>query len=430
MIYTVVDIVATILEYLMLYILMKKEGQSFSIRAPIAGVLYLILVRAMTVWDFTPGKKLMVLLLLDTVIGSIFAGHYLAKSFTLGLLHFTAIYLGEIAVQSTLMVFYNPDLRILPANLPLWITAVLLSKLLALAACITLRKIFGNFQFQENTRIYFFILLPLGTILGIMSKLEGHILGYEIFSLDRNLPLFTVGLLVSIICLLYLYQYYFQMKEIQTKRNLSQKQMLGILDFYENRKLQEDNNRKIYHDIQAHMNVLSQMAPTKARREYALEVMDQLSNMQFYSHTGIDILDVIIKESQERCKELGSRILFIGNFEYFGFMRSIDLVAIFHNAIKNALDEYARHNHPEKLIEVQTWLFRNFLNLRVTNYCSPQQEDKKEAYSDMHGYGLKNIKEAVSRYDGETITEIKNGKFYLRIIIPLDEQKKPIKITN
>lgn len=139
MIYTVVDIVATILEYLMLYILMKKEGQSFSIRAPIAGVLYLVLVRTMTVWDFTPGKKLMVLLLLDTVIGSIFAGHYLAKSFTLGLLHFTAIYLGEIAVQSTLMVFYNPDLKILPANLPLWITAVLLSKLLALAACITLR---------------------------------------------------------------------------------------------------------------------------------------------------------------------------------------------------------------------------------------------------------------------------------------------------
>ena len=79
MIYTVVDIVATILEYLMLYILMKKEGQSFSIRAPIAGVLYLVLVRTMTVWDFTPGKKLMVLLLLDTVIGSIFAGHYLAK---------------------------------------------------------------------------------------------------------------------------------------------------------------------------------------------------------------------------------------------------------------------------------------------------------------------------------------------------------------
>lgn len=39
----------------------------------------------------------------------------------------------------------------------------------------------------------------------------------------------------------------------------------------------------------------------------------------------------------------------------------------------------------------------------------------------LHGYGIKNIKEAVERYDGTCIIEAKQNRFVLKIIIPLME---------
>lgn len=419
MIFSIVDIIATLLEFFMLSILLGKRQPALPVNIVLSGCLYLFVVRAMTLSYFLPNVKLLLLLTLDLLIGRLFFNQPLIKSFTLGVLHFTSIYLGEIAVQSVLMLVYRPDLQNLPGNLPLWIFAVLFSKLLGILCCVALRKIFGNLTYHYEPLPYIYTLFPLCIILGIMSTMEGYILGYTDEINIVIIPLLSVGLLGAAICLLYIYQYYFSMKELQLARNLSQKQLLTIFEFYQNRQVQEENNRKIYHDIQAHMNILKHMSHSDAVEEYAAEIMGKLDAMAFYPDSGNDILDILLMEKKRLCEQIDAHLMVIGNYKVFSFMEPYDLVTIFHNAIDNALDEYRKHDYPDKLIEIQTWTFQHFLNLRIMNYCSSDPGESIPPASDLHGYGLKNIEQAVEKYDGEAIPTVEEGKFYLRIIIPL-----------
>lgn len=426
MILSVIDMTATLLEFFMLYILLGKRQPAGFKNVLLSGCLYLFIVRFMTVSGFLPNVKLLFLLILDMLIGVLLFSQPLIRSFTFGVLHFTSIYLGEIAVQSVFMLLYHPNLQNLSENLPLWIFAVLFSKLLGILCCTALRKIFGNLSCQYKPFPYICTLFPLCIILGIMATMEGYILGYTDNTGIEALPFVAAGLLGAVICLLYIYQYCLSIKELQLARNLSQEQMLAVFEFCQNRQIQEENNRKIYHDIQSHINTLKHMRRSDAREEYAAEIQDKLDTMIFYPNSGNDILDILLTEKKELCEKTGAYLLVIGNYKVLRFMKPFDLVSIFHNAIDNALDEYRKHDYPDKLIEIQIWTFHHFLNLRVMNYCSSDPEESVLPDSDLHGYGLKNIAHAVEKYGGETITTVEEGKFYLRIIIPLS----PLELTD
>lgn len=97
----------------------------------------------------------------------------------------------------------------------------------------------------------------------------------------------------------------------------------------------------------------------------------------------------------------------------------MELVTLFHNAIDNALKEYRQYDYPEKLIEIQTWSFHNFIHLRFMNYYVEHDTVAEDENSDLHGFGLQNMAFAVEDYHGEVIPTIEDGRFYLRVIIPL-----------
>lgn len=413
-----IDITATLLEFLMLFIMLRKRSV-FSARSfMLSGALYLASVRSLTIYGLSPASKLLILLALDTAIGHAFFRHRISKAFTLGLLHFTSIYLGEIAVQSCLMFFYGTNLAGLQRHPALWISSVFLSKLLGILCCFAFRRIFGELQYSYSPLLSICILFPLCSILGSMALLEGYILGYTNLPGITLLPLLYLCLLAASVCLLYIYQYYFRIKEIQLGRRLNEKQMLAVFHLYKNRIDQEINNRKIYHDIHAHISTLKRMEASPVREEYTREILDRLKDMSFYPETGNDILDIILIEKKPACDEAGVKLICIGNFKNLLFIKPFDLVTIFHNAIDNALNEYKSYEYPEKVIEIQTWVFRNFINIRISNDCIPHTSVKEMQNPDLHGYGLKNIQQAVSGYGGETGATLEDGKFYLRITIP------------
>lgn len=412
------DITATFLEFLMLFIMLRRHS-FFSARSfVLPGFLYLVSVRILTLYGLSPASKLLILLALDTAIGHVFFRHRISKAFTLGLLHFTSIYLGEIAIQSCLMFFYGTNLANLQRHPVPWMISVFLAKSLGLLCCCAFRRIFGELQYSYSPLLSVCMLFPLCVILGIMALLEGYILGYTDLPGITLLPLLSICLLAASVCLLYIYQYYFRIKEIQLGRKLNEKQMLSVFHLYQNRIEQEINNRKIYHDIHAHISTLKRMEASPVREEYAREILAELKDMSFYPETGNDILDIILMEKKPACDEAGVKLICIGNFKNLRFIKPFDLVAIFHNAVDNALNEYKSYEYPEKIIEIQTWAFRNFINIRISNACIPHAPEKEIPAPDLHGYGLKNIQQAVSNYGGETSTALEDGKFYLRITIP------------
>lgn len=419
-----IDILCAIAETAMLYSLMRTDNLRSWTYVVLTAFVYVLSIRAATVLNMTQTIKLLVFLAINTLYGSVFFQHPFMKSLVLSFLHLISIYIGELSVQSLLLVLYKPGLQKLTMIPAVFVGVITLSKLVGILCSLIFKRIFGSLEYPYKWKLSFCLLFPLSMLLWTMAKLQEIIFSVGTSPQMYEEALLATGLLVSMICLLFVYQYYFRIKELQLTKNISDSQMLSIFRFYEDRMLQDSNNRKIYHDIQAHIHALERMQPSNEKTEYGQELLEQLYGMNFSIHTGVEAIDVVLNEKKAACTNAGVMLICIGDFTPLGVLKPMELVTLFHNAIDNALQEYKRFDYPEKLIEIQSWTFHNFLHLRFMNYYLEHTGDVQRENPDLHGFGLKNMAEAVARYNGEVIPTIEDGHFYLRVIIPLAPQNQ------
>lgn len=415
-----IDIIATLLEILILFILLHNDKHTVSKgQLILSGTLYFIFIRGITILEFEQTEKLFMFLISNSLIAyQIFKNPWM-KSIVLGFLQLISVYLGELSIQTVILLFYKPGLSHISTIPVLFVIAILLSKVCSIICCILFKRIFGYIEYPYNWKLSFCLLFPLSFILIAMAKLQ------EVIFNTVNLPqvyeeiFLSVGLIISMICLLFIYQYYFKIKELQIAKNISEEQMLSIFHFYEDRRIQEENNRRIYHDIQAHIQTLENMRLSEEKENYNQDLLKQLYHMNFPFHTGVETIDIVLNEKQNICKKEGIQLICIGDFSSLNFLKPMELVTIFHNAIDNAINEYRNHDYPTKLIEIQTWTFRNFIHLRFMNYCAKPDKTDSKKKTDLHGFGLKNMADIAEHYHGEALPILEDGRFYLRIIIPL-----------
>ena len=328
-------------------------------------------------------SKLFLFLVCNALMGHLVFRNSLVKSFVLGFLQLISVYLGELSVQTLFMLFYKPGPAKLLSIPVLFVGAIILSKIISILCCIAFKKIFGDLEYPYSWKLSCCLLFPLTLILWIMAKLQELIFSANSSPHLLEAALLSLGLLIAMVCLLYIYQYYFRIKELQLSKNISESQMLSTLRFYEERLLYETNNRRIYHDIQAHINTLENMKPSKDRTTYSRELLEQLYHMNFPFSTGVETIDVVLNEKQIACKKEGVNILCIGDFAPLNILKPMELVTLFHNAIDNALQEYRQYDYPEKLIEIQTWSFHNFIHLRFMNYYVEHDTVAEDENSDV-----------------------------------------------
>lgn len=419
MLNTCIDILTALLETVMLYILCKNEHMRSKNHILSACILYFLAIQVLTKLELTPTNKLLFFLILNFMIGSAVYRNYTVKSAMLSFLHIISIYLGEMIIQSILLLSSQHGLYYLEYTLFPFLIAVLASKIVSIFFCIGFQKIFGKLTHPYNWRLSFCLLFPLALILWFMAKLQEVIFTRDSVAYMRKEALLAVGLIIATLCLLFIYQYYLQIKEWQTKKHLSESQMLETFRFYENRIHQENLNRQIYHDIQAHINTLENMRSSTEKILYSQELLEQLQNMNFPFHTGIETIDIVLNEKQAICTKAGIQLICIGDFTPLQILKPMELVTIFHNALENARQEYEHYDYPDKVIEVQTWTFHNFINLRFMNYYMDHGKIVEKEFPELHGFGIKNMKSVAANYNGEVIPTVENDRFYLRIIIPL-----------
>lgn len=414
-----IDIFATLTETFMLYILYKNNKMRSLKYLIFSFIVYFLSIRLVTMQGATQTSKLFVFLTVNTVIGYLIFQNHLIKSVILSFLHIISIYLGELSIQSVLLLLYQPGLINLFAKPFLFVCVVFLSKIISILCCIIFQRIFGDLEYPYNWKLSFCLLFPLSLILWTMAQLQELVSSTNVAPKVFEEALLALGLLIAMICLLYIYQYYFRIKELQLSKNISESQMLSTFRFYEDRIFHEANNRRIYHDIQAHIATLEAMQASSEKTEFSQNLLEQLRNMNFPHNTGIETIDIVLNEKQIACNKAGIKIICIGDFRPLEILKPMELVTIFHNAIDNALNEYENHNYPDKIIEIQSWICHNFIHLRFKNHFTEDRKPEKLETSDLHGWGIRNMKHVIGRYNGEVIPSIEDGCFYLRIIIPL-----------
>ena len=213
---------------------------------------------------------------------------------------------------------------------------------------------------------------------------------------------------------------YLREQEQRDKMQIAQLQQQ--FTYYQEKMKDEERVRSIYHDLKNHLLVMESRQNTEETRRMAETLRSQIADYEDYVHTGNEFLDIILKDKAAKSREKQIDFSAVVDFHGIDFMEPLDISTIFGNAIDNAIE--ASENLPEykRLITVRAERVRDMLIITVENNTEPgnhlvEGTTKKDRFT--HGFGIPNIKKAVEKYSGSCTTTQKNGKFTLKILLPI-----------
>lgn len=192
--------------------------------------------------------------------------------------------------------------------------------------------------------------------------------------------------------------------------------------YYQDKLKDEERIRSIYHDMKNHLLVLEGNQGTDTTRQIAQELRSQIADYENYIHTGNNFLDILIKDKTEKARE--KHIDFSASIDFDGidFIEPLDISALFGNGIDNAIEASGKLPEEQRAILVKAGKVQNFVSILVENNCSDEAHtDSHTTKADkfLHGFGISNMQKAAEKYNGTCTTAQANGKFTLKILLPI-----------
>lgn len=196
-------------------------------------------------------------------------------------------------------------------------------------------------------------------------------------------------------------------------------------NYYRQRLKDEERIRSIYHDMKNHLLVLEGNQGTDATRKMAQELRSQIADYENYIHTGNDFLDIIIRDKAEKAREKHIDFSAMIDFSNIDFIEPLDISTLFGNGIDNAIEASEKLPEEKRVILVRAGKVQDFISILIENNCSDEirtgsQTTKADKF--LHGFGISNMKKAAEKYNGTCTTTQTNGKFTLKILLPVTKK--------
>ena len=191
--------------------------------------------------------------------------------------------------------------------------------------------------------------------------------------------------------------------------------------YYDEKLKSEEAVRRLYHDMKNHLLLLEKQDSPETR-QMAADLRRQIADYEDYIHTGNDFLDIIIRDKARQAKEDQVDFSAVIHFEQGEFLEPIDISTIFGNALDNALEASRKLPPEQRLITVKAECMRDMLSVVVENNCLPDEAGYEKTSKEdkfLHGFGIRNIKQAVEKYSGQCLVRQGNDCFQLKILLPL-----------
>ncbi len=194
-----------------------------------------------------------------------------------------------------------------------------------------------------------------------------------------------------------------------------------------------DDVRRIYHDMKNHLLSIRTMDSSREVRQYTEDLLSQFDDYENTVCTGNAVADSLLFE-----KIMLSRldnVLFnvCMDLTPLSFIRPVDMVTIFGNAVDNCLEAVKKLPQEKRRIYLRSINNPGFVTLVFSNpfkeACTDasgalvtSKEDKTN-----HGLGLNSMRHAAERYDGVIKVSLDDARHYfdLTILIPL-----PLSVTK
>lgn len=182
------------------------------------------------------------------------------------------------------------------------------------------------------------------------------------------------------------------------------------------------------HDLKHHL------AQMRAGGGYGQEAFAEISAaVEEYERTvscGNPTLDVILTEKQYQCEKHGIHFSMMVQGEELAFVHATDLVAIFGNALDNAIEcERGISERAKRCVALRAARRGAMIAVHVENYCPypvPLQDGlpfTTKGDTDFHGFGTKSIRYAAQKYGGTMQIGQENEMFLLNVLLPCPPAK-------
>ena len=195
------------------------------------------------------------------------------------------------------------------------------------------------------------------------------------------------------------------------------------LSYYKDKTEEEERVRRAYHDMKNHLLILQAQAEDSQEIRRSIEsLQEEIEGYEAYCHTGNDFLDVVIRDKIRAARSRNIDFQEMIRFGDGGFMEPLDISTIFGNALDNAIEASEKMAESMRLITVKAARIHDMMVIAVENNMQPdtpvyERTSKKDTL--MHGFGIANIQSAAERYGGQCTTKAGDGKFVLKVVIPI-----------
>lgn len=220
--------------------------------------------------------------------------------------------------------------------------------------------------------------------------------------------LFSIIFQISCVFLILLLYSRENMKALNRIRQEYSEKQIG---YYQSLLTQEEETRKFRHDIKNHMICIQELLDTgklEEAREYVKEIYHDLNQITSIYDTGSDTVNAIINYYAMKGKEDNIRIQIRGYVRPEIAIPNLHLCTVISNLMSNAYEAAAKlEPAQEKLIQVEIRSGSKYLEFIVQNPTDVHRAkldhtlstSKKDTLN--HGFGLRNVREIVTKYDGE-----------------------------
>lgn len=293
----------------------------------------------------------------------------------------------------------------------------------SIIASVGIYLLFHNYRYQLAKRDFAVVFsFEMAVFLLLCSRVSQ----YDGGAFNRTSEIIVVVLSISfVIVFLYLKNnYYLREQEQRDKMQIAQLQQQYA--YYQDKQKDGGRIRSIYHDMKNHLLVLEGSQGTDETRKMAQELRSQIADYENYIHTGNSFLDIIIRDKAEKASEKHIDFSVFIDFGGVDFIEPLDISTLFGNGIDNAIEASEKLPEDQRVILIKAGQVQNFVSILIENNCSVEghtvgHTTKKDKF--LHGFGISNMKKAAEKYSGTCTTTQANGKFDLKILLPLPAGK-------
>ncbi len=239
-----------------------------------------------------------------------------------------------------------------------------------------------------------------------------------------NIILRMLGSGILLIVLIYISQLNQKIQNLlEQEKNLKQSQKV----YYERLLEKEEETRRFRHDINGHMMCMHDMVTQKQwddLREYLETLTGNLhivSKKQYNS--GNHTVDIFLSHYLGNIRD-NVRIKIIGRFKEDIKVQQIDMSTIFDNLLKNVSEEL-NSSEEAGYFTMKINQGKQYIKVEMRNsICQDKERASKclEQEKRSHGYGIKNMKRIVQKYDGQLQYEKTQEEF--RVILILENKEE------